>query len=293
MDSDWNSEWPAPAKLNLFLHIVGRRVDGYHLLQTVFRFIDYGDSLRFVPRSDEKITLATPMAGVEDVTNLVVRAARALQAASACKQGVTIYLTKRLPLGGGLGGGSSDAATTLIVLNHLWQTGLSNEQLQTLGLSLGADVPIFIYGRAAFAEGVGEKFTLVSVPPAWYLVVAPPVNVPTAKIFDSAALRRDIAPVDPASWQDGFGSNLMQSVVCALYPPVAQCLTALQAYGDARMSGSGACCFVAFEVEADAIAALAALREQTPGLDGFVARGLSSHPLRHLDEVEKPASTVV
>ena len=279
MNSNWHTEWPAPAKLNLFLHIVGRRADGYHLLQTVFRFIDYGDSLCFTPRSDEEIVLATPMPGVDDATNLVVRAAQALQSASGLRQGVTIHLTKRLPLGGGLGGGSSDAATTLIALNQLWQTGLSNEQLQTLGLTLGADVPIFIYGRAAFAEGVGEKFTPVSVPPAWYLVVAPPVNVPTAQIFASATLRRDVAPIEPKSWRDGFGSNVMQPVACTLFPPVAQCLMALQAYGHARMSGSGACCFVAFQSEAEATAALVALRQQSPTLAGFVAKGLERHPL--------------
>ena len=279
MNSDWDSEWPAPAKLNLFLHIVGRRADGYHLLQTVFRFIDYGDTLKFTPCSDGKIVLATPMVGVDNATNLVVRAAQALQTASGYSRGVTIHLNKCLPLGGGLGGGSSDAATTLIALNYLWQTGLSNEELQAIGLSIGADVPIFIYGRAAFAEGVGEKFTPVSVPHAWYLVVAPPVNVPTVQIFASATLRRDVTTIDPVSWQDGFGSNVMQSVACALYPPVAQCLAALQAYGDARMSGSGACCFVAFRNEAEAIAALGVLRQQLPAVTGFVARGLEYHPL--------------
>ncbi len=279
MNSDWDSEWPAPAKLNLFLHIIGRRADGYHLLQTVFRFIDYGDSLRFTPRSDEKIVLATPMPGVEDASNLVVRAAQALQTETACKQGATIHLTKRLPLGGGLGGGSSDAATTLIALNHLWKTRLSSEQLQTIGLALGADVPIFVYGRCAFAEGVGEKFTPVLVPPAWYLVVAPPVNVPTAAIFGSPHLGRNAAPIVPASWQDGFGSNVMQSVACALYPPVAQCLAALQVYGEARMSGSGACCFVALQSEAEATAALEVLRQKLPAMAGFVAQGLDYHPL--------------
>lgn len=282
MNSDWDSEWPAPAKLNLFLHIVGRRADGYHLLQTVFRFIDYGDTLKFAPRSDERIVLATPMPGVQDASNLVVRAAQALQAMSGVRQGATIHLTKRLPLGGGLGGGSSDAATTLIALNHLWQTGFSNEQLQTIGLSLGADVPIFIYGRTAFAEGVGEKFTPVSVPLAWYVVVAPPVNVPTAEIFGSPHLCRDAAPIAPASWQDGFGSNVMQPVACELYPPVAQCLEALQVYGQARMSGSGGCCFVAFRNEAEAIAAQGDLRQQLPATAGFVAQGLEYHPLWRL-----------
>ena len=279
----WNTEWPAPAKLNLFLHIVGRRADGYHLLQTVFRFIDYGDSLRFAPRNDGKIVLATPLGNLADADNLAVRAALALQLTSgstrSATQGATIHLSKRLPLGGGLGGGSSDAATTLLALNQLWHTGLSRAQLQTLGLTLGADVPIFIHGRAAFAEGVGEKFTAVTLPPSWYLVVVPPVSVPTAEIFASPALQRDTAAIAPAAWHDGFGRNNMQSVACGLYPPVARCLEALQAYGDARMSGSGACCFVAMSNQAEAATALAALRQRMPDLEGFVAHGLDEHPL--------------
>ena len=280
----WGDKWPAPAKLNLFLHIVGRRADGYHLLQTVFRFLDYGDSLHFAPRSDGDIVLATPLAGVADEAHLAVRAARALRAASGCIQGATIRVTKRLPLGGGLGGGSSDAATTLLALNHLWHTGLGSEKLQQIGLTLGADVPVFIYGRTAFAEGVGEKFTPITPAPGWYVVILPAVSVPTAEIFASPALRRDKAAVDPATWRDGFGSNDMEPVVCALYPAVACCLDALRAYGDARMSGSGACCFVAFNAESEATAALANLRQQTPGMDGFVARGLDCHPLTVLKE---------
>ena len=284
----WNTEWPAPAKLNLFLHIIGRRADGYHLLQTVFRFIDYGDSLRFAPRSDGKIVLATPLGKLADADNLAVRAALALQSASGstqrATQGATIHLTKRLPLGGGLGGGSSDAATTLLALNQLWHTGLSRAQLQTLGLALGADVPIFIHGRAAFAEGVGEKFTAVSVPPSWYLVIVPQVSVPTGEIFASPALRRDTAAIAPAAWHDGFGRNDMQSVACGLYPPVARCLEALQTYGDARMSGSGAGCFVAMSNQAEAATVMAALRQRMPDLDGFVARGLDEHPLSGLGD---------
>ena len=281
---DWSDEWPAPAKLNLFLHIVGRRADGYHLLQTVFRFIDFGDSLRFEPRPDGKIVLATPLQNVAPEADLAYRAAIALQAASGCQQGATIHLTKRLPMGGGLGGGSSDAATTLLALNHLWRTGLSREDLQQIGLKLGADVPIFIYGHTAFAEGVGEKFTSVTPQPAWYLVVVPPVSVPTAEIFASSSLRRDTALIDPATWQDGFGSNDMEPVACTLYPAVARSLLALRAYGDARMSGSGACCFVACATEADATAALAGLRRETPGLEGFIAAGVDLHPLSTLHQ---------
>ena len=190
-DWTWESTWPAPAKLNLFLHVVGRRADGYHLLQTVFRFIDRADQLHFAPRADEQIVLATPTPGVAPDSDLTVRAARLLQAATGCRQGATIRLTKQLPMGGGLGGGSSDAATVLLALNQLWQTGLSRPEMERLGLQLGADVPVFIHGRNTFAEGVGEAFTDVELPPATYLVLHPAVNVPTGVIFGAPELRRD------------------------------------------------------------------------------------------------------
>jgi 4-diphosphocytidyl-2-C-methyl-D-erythritol kinase len=255
------------------------------LLQTVFRFLDYGDSLHFEPRNDGDIVLATPLTGVPDHAHLAVRAARALQLAAGCKQGATIQLTKRLPLGGGLGGGSSDAATTLIALNHLWRTGVSTEALQQIGLTLGADVPVFIHGQTAFAEGVGEKFTPVSPAPAWYLVAVPPISVPTVEIFRSSFLKRNTEPIDPATWRDGFGANDMQAVACALYPAVASCLQALRSYGDARMSGSGACCFVAFGEQDQAVAALEKFRLEAPDTTGFVACGLDVHPLFALDNV--------
>ena len=177
---------PAPAKLNLFLHVVGRRADGYHLLQTVFRLIERADSLRFAPRDDGAIVLATPTPGVPPDSDLTVRAARLLQQATGSRQGTTIQLAKQLPMGGGLGGGSSDAATVLLALNHLWQTGLSRPQLEKLGLTLGADVPVFIHGRNTFAEGVGEAFTDVDLPPECYLVLHLAVNDPTAAIFGAA-----------------------------------------------------------------------------------------------------------
>ncbi|MFA7270840.1 MAG: 4-(cytidine 5'-diphospho)-2-C-methyl-D-erythritol kinase [Sterolibacterium sp.] len=269
-------EWLAPAKLNLFLHVVGRRADGYHLLQTAFRFLDYGDSLSFVPRDDGRILLATPLPNVAPQQDLTVRAAQLLQQQAAnLRQGVEIRLNKRLPLGGGLGGGSSDAATVLLALNRLWGLQLSSAELQQLGLELGADVPIFIHGHAAFAEGVGERFTDLHLPPAWYLVLIPPVAVPTAEIFASSELRRDTPAIAAADWQPGMGSNDLEAVACRLYPAVAQYLAWLRQFGQARMSGSGACVFVEFATAAAARAAYAALPQE---MKGFVARGIDRNP---------------
>jgi 4-diphosphocytidyl-2-C-methyl-D-erythritol kinase len=274
--NDWDRDWPAPAKINLFLHVVGRRPDGYHLLQTVFRFLDFGDTLRCEPRSDGQIVLAHPLPGVAPEADLTVRAALALRAATGATAGSTLHLEKRLPMGGGLGGGSSDAATTLIALNRLWRTGLDSSQLQQIGLALGADVPIFIHGRTAFAEGVGERFADVVLPAAWYLVLVPDAAVPTPEIFRSAQLRRDTTAIAAGDWRPGFGHNDLEAVACALYPEVARHLGWLRHYGDARMSGSGACCFVEFDQELAAQAALAALPAD---MHGFVAAGLDRHPL--------------
>ncbi|MBI5899395.1 MAG: 4-(cytidine 5'-diphospho)-2-C-methyl-D-erythritol kinase [Rhodocyclales bacterium] len=274
--TDWDRLWPAPAKINLFLHVVGRRADGYHLLQTVFRLIDLADRLRCEPRNDGRIVLANPLPGVPPETDLVLRAAQALRAATGATAGVSLHLEKRLPMGGGLGGGSSDAATTLMALNRLWGTGLGSEALQRIGLALGADVPIFIHGRSAFAEGVGEVFADVVPPPAWYLVVVPPVAVPTPEIFRSPQLRRDTPAIAAADWRPGFGHNDLEAVACSLYPEVARYLDWLRRYGDARMSGSGACCFVDFPDRETAQAALLALPQ---GMQGHVAAGLDRHPL--------------
>ena len=269
--------WPAPAKLNLFLHMVGRRADGYHLLQTVFIFLDHGDSLDFALREDGVVVLENPLPGVPPEHDLTVRAARLLQEAAGVRQGATIRLEKRLPMGGGLGGGSSDAATTLVALNHLWQAGLSRPELERLALRLGADVPIFVHGHAAFAEGVGERFTDVVVPEAWYLVLVPPVGVPTAEIFSAADLRRDTPAIAVEVWRPGMGHNDMEPVAVRLYPVVGDYLDMLRPHGMPRMSGSGACVFVAFP---DADAANAAQQGLPAGVRSFVARGLTRHPLR-------------
>ena len=276
-DWNWDSAWPAPAKLNLFLHVVGRRADGYHLLQTVFRFIDRADTLRFAPRTDDRIVLATPIPGVPADTDLTVRAARLLQQATGCRQGATIQLDKQLPMGGGLGGGSSDAATVLLALNHLWQTGLSRSQLEKLAISLGADVPVFVHGRNTFAEGVGEAFTDVELPAESYLILHPPAHVPTAAIFGAPELKRDTAPMRPADWRHGEGHNDLETVACAKFPAVAEHLAWLKSRTrHAMMTGSGACVFAGFPRRSEAEAVLATL---PPDMAGWVADGLPEHPL--------------
>jgi 4-diphosphocytidyl-2-C-methyl-D-erythritol kinase len=276
---NWQSTWPAPAKLNLFLHVVGRRADGYHLLQTLFRFVDHGDSLRFHPAADGELGLTRPIPGVPPESDLCLRAARLLQQHSGCRRGAMIELEKRLPMGGGLGGGSSDAATVLLALNHLWQLGLSRPQLQELGLQLGADVPIFLFGHNAFAEGVGEALQAVTLPAASYLVLEPPVAVPTAAIFTAPELRRDTPAIRAADWQAGFGGNDLEPVACARFPAVQTHLDWLRQHAPARMSGSGACVFAEF---AEAAAAEAVLAQLPAGWRGWVANGLAAHPLASL-----------
>lgn len=277
---DWTSEWPAPAKLNLFLHVVGRRPDGYHLLQTVFRFIECADYLRFAPRVDGEIVLATPTPGVAEEADLTVRAARLLQAHTGCRQGASITLRKHLPMGGGLGGGSSDAATVLLALNHLWQTGLPRSELERIGLALGADVPVFVHGRNCFAEGVGERFIDLELPAATYLILHPAAHVPTAAIFGAATLRRDTPPLDPSQWRPGIGHNDLEPVACAAFPPVAAALDWLRGFApEAMMTGSGACVFAAF---ADPAAAQAVFDQRPSGWRGWVARGLAQHPLAEI-----------
>jgi 4-diphosphocytidyl-2-C-methyl-D-erythritol kinase len=285
--TDWDRDYPAPAKLNLFLHVIGRRADGYHLLQSLFRLVDRGDTLRFAPRRDGRILRARPLDGVPEEKDLCLRAARLLQESSGCRQGIEITLEKRLPMGGGVGGGSSDAATVLLALNRLWNLGWPRRRLQELGLLLGADVPFFIFGRSAFVEGVGERFRAVDLPPAWYLVVEPAASVPTGEIFSAPNLTRDTKAIKMADFSAGWGANRvglygrndLEPVVCERYPAVAQALAWLRQHAEARMTGAGACVFAPFAAERDARSVLAQLPE---GVTGWVARSLDAHPLRTL-----------
>lgn len=264
--------YPAPGKLNLFLHVLERRADGYHDLQTAFRLIDRADRVGVAARDDGKITFEGPFG--ED--NLCVRAARLLKAGARSTVGCHISLEKNLPVGAGLGGGSSDAATVLLVLNKLWGFGLSRERLLQLALALGADVPFFIYGRNALGEGIGERLQPLDVPPAWYLVVTPQVSVSTRETFESALTHRSKRLKIPRFFS-GQGANDLESAVVARYPEVAASLAWLrQQRPQARMTGSGACVFAEFETEAEARALHSAL---PGGMRGFVARGLEQHPL--------------
>lgn len=272
--------YPAPAKLNLFLHVVGRRADGYHLLQTLFRFLDFGDSLEIVPRTDGVIRQLTPIAGVSEADDLCLRAARLLQKRTGCRLGADISLDKRLPMGGGVGGGSSDAATVLLALNRLWGLDLPRAELQALGLLLGADVPVFVFGRSAFAEGVGEILTPWTPASASYVVLTPQVHVSTPAIFAQSGLTRNTPSIRIADLFEGYGRNDLEPVACALYPEVAEYLAWLNGQsgcsGQARMTGSGACVFAGFPSREDAEKVFA-LR---PGhMNGFVADGLDLHPM--------------
>ncbi|MHC3749781.1 4-(cytidine 5'-diphospho)-2-C-methyl-D-erythritol kinase [Stutzerimonas stutzeri] len=279
---------PAPAKLNLMLHITGRRADGYHELQTLFQFLDYGDELVLRPREDGQIRLLTELPGVDHDSNLIVRAARLLQRESGCALGADIQLTKRLPMGGGIGGGSSDAATTLVGLDHLWNTRLGEDRLAELGLNLGADVPVFVRGRAAFAEGVGERLQPVDLPEPWFLVIAPQVSVSTAEIFADPELTRNTPAITVRSLLAGGGHNDCQPVVEKRYPEVRNALSLLNKFVQARMTGTGACVFGSFpnEGEADKV------RRQLPAtLPSFVARGRNVSMLhRSLERMAQEAS---
>jgi len=272
----WSDDWPAPAKLNLMLRIVGRRADGYHELQTVFQFLDIADRLAFRLREDRRIRRVTDLPGVPEQDDLVIRAARLLQTHCAQAAGVDIRLEKRLPLGGGLGGGSSDAATVLVALNRLWDCRLEPGDLAHLGLQLGADVPIFVLGRAAWAEGVGERLRPLQPQAPWYLVVVPPVHVSTAEIFQAPELTRNSSAITIRAFIAGDRRNDCLPVVRDRYPEVAQAIDWLQRYTQPYLTGTGACVFGAFASRADAKAVL----DQMPvGWVGLVTRGLNRSPL--------------
>lgn len=268
--------WPAPAKLNLFLHITGQRADGYHELQTVFQFLDVGDELRFTLRDDGKIHRLTDLASVPENEDLVVRAARLLQSATGCAPGVDIHMQKHLPMGGGLGGGSSDAATTLVALNQLWQCQLNEDQLAELGLQLGADVPVFVRGHAAWAEGVGEQLTPVDLPEPWFVVLVPEVHVSTAELFADPQLTRDARPIKIRGFLAGAGTNVFEPLVRKMHREVDDALAWLGQFSPARLTGTGACVFAAFETES----AARSVAEQADGQwTVLVAAGRNRSPL--------------
>jgi 4-diphosphocytidyl-2-C-methyl-D-erythritol kinase len=272
--------WLAPAKLNLFLHIVGRRSDGYHELQTCFQFVDVCDEIAIEVRADGQIRRGMEIAGLPEEQDLCIRAARALKQAAACPLGADITLTKRIPIGGGMGGGSSDAATCLVALNHLWGVNWPAERLAALGLSLGADVPVFVHGRVAWAEGVGERLTPLYPPEAPpelnYLILKPNVSVSTAEIFRDPELTRNSAPITIHGFLASGGRNDCLGVVRRRYPEVARALDWLSLFGSARLTGTGACVFLACET-LDLAQEL--MRKVPPGIEGFVARGLNDSPL--------------
>lgn len=284
---------PAPAKLNLFLHVTGRRPDGYHLLQSVFQLVDRADVLHFDLRDDARIVRTTDVPGVPPEQDLIVRALRLLAGEYARRHGraapgIDVAVEKILPMGGGLGGGSSDAATALMAANHLWQAGLAQDELMALGLPLGADIPFFLFGETAFAEGVGEALRPVDGLDCWFVVVEPGVAVPTAAIFTAPDLTRNSKPVTIADFSRrqtsqrdliGFGKNDLQVVAESLFPPVAEAVEWLGSYGAARMTGSGACVFCAFSTEGEADRVLGNV---PPRWRAWKAKSLARHPLKSL-----------
>ena len=268
--------WLSPAKLNLFLHITGRRDDGYHELQTAFQFLNHCDELQFKITQELDVELLTPVSGIDNDDNLIVCAAELLQQMMGVGQGVKISLVKYLPIGGGLGGGSSNAATTLVALNQLWQCKISYSELSEIGLMLGADVPIFIHGRAAWAEGVGEELTFISLPEPWYVVIVPDCQVSTAEIFSAIELTRDCEPITMSSFLSGKSRNVCESVVIDRYKAVSEALVWLAQFGQSRMTGTGACVFTDFDNQQEAQMVVDSLPENW---HGFVAKACNKSPL--------------
>lgn len=273
----------APAKINLFLHITGRRADGYHTLQSIFQLLDYYDELTLTPLTDDRILRNNDLNNVPPEQDLCVRAAKALQSATGCQLGVSYTLNKRIPMGGGLGGGSSDAASMLLALNSLWKLKLNRQQLMQIGLTLGADVPVFIFGQTAWAEGIGDQLSGIPLPEVFYdqhyLVITPLVNVSTAQIFSHSRLTRDTKPLKITDFSRATYSikfrNDLEKIVCEEFPEVASTLAWLNQYGHARMSGSGASAFIAVnsKQQADEL-----LRNRPADTVGFVAKGIKMHP---------------
>lgn len=258
----WATKWPAPAKLNLMLRIVGRRADGYHLLQTVFQFVELCDWIRFHSDASGHVSLKNPLPDVPEADDLTVRAAMLLKAVTGCQYGVCIEVEKNLPMGGGLGGGSSDAATVLVVLNKLWDLQLPTEKLMDLGLSLGADVPIFVYGHASWAEGVGEEIQPIILPEQWVVIIKPDCHVNTKEIFCAEELTRDSKSIKISDFTAGQQQNDCLDVVCQLYPSVKNALVDLSEFSDAKLTGTGACVFAQFDSEKNAMSAYESLKEK-------------------------------
>lgn len=275
-ESGWGKKWPAPAKLNLMLRITGQRGDGYHLLQTVFQFVDLCDWITFYPAENGKVTLKSPIYGVQEQDNLIVCAANILRKETGCKEGVSIEIEKNLPMGGGLGGGSSDAATTLVVLNQLWKLGLTKKRLMELGLELGADVPVFIFGQAAWAEGVGEKLKGINISEKWTVIVKPDCHVDTKEIFSANDLTRNSKSITIESFLAGQYQNDCLSVVCKLYQSVEKAMEDLACFSEARLTGTGACVFAQFDSEESARKAFHVLNQTW---SAFFTKGLNVSPL--------------
>ena len=267
----------APAKLNLFLHITGQREDGYHLLQTVFQFLDYADTINLTVREDKHIVRVSDLAGVPAEDDLVVKAAKLLQNHCAVDLGADISVEKVLPMGGGLGGGSSNAASVLVALNHLWGCGLAQQELMELGVQLGADVPIFIFAQSAWAEGVGEHLKAVDLPEKWFLVLKPQINVSTAEVFSNSQLRRDCSTITIRDFLAGQTENVCEKPVREMYPEVDEALRDLAEYGESKLTGTGACVFAAFDNKEQAEEAFSELSQKW---DGFVAKGMNQTPLK-------------